>query len=100
MPEPCADIIEGLLYATDDVEHKRRYYESIIAIDSSTVFVVALARLAQCLAIARIHVSGDIYDRGPGAHRILDALIDYQDVDVQWGNHEMLRMGAATGSEA
>jgi fructose-1,6-bisphosphatase-3 len=104
LPEPLSGIIEELLYAQEDVEDKRRYYESIIdtiiATDSGRAFVVALAELIQRLAIARLHVVGDIYDRGPGAHRILDALIDYQEVDVQWGNHDILWMGAAAGSEA
>jgi len=52
------------------------------------------------LAIARLHVVGDVYDRGPGAHRILDALMAYEHVDVQWGNHDILWMGAAAGSAA
>jgi len=104
LPEPFADIIEELLYAHDDVQDKRRYYESIIgtiiAIDSGRALVVALARLIQRVAIARLHVIRDIYDRGPGAHRILDLLMEYQDVDVQWGDHDILWMGAAAGSEA
>jgi fructose-1,6-bisphosphatase-3 len=104
LPHPSADIIEELLYAQEDVEDKRDYYrriiETIIATDSGRAFVVALADLIQRLAIARLHVVGDIYDRGPGAHRIMDLLIDYQDVDVQWGNHDILWMGAAAGSEA
>jgi fructose-1,6-bisphosphatase-3 len=101
---PFADIIEELLYAQEDVEDKRRYYrsiiETIIATDGGAAFVVALTGLIQRLVIAQLHVVGDIYDRGPGAHRILDALIDYQNVDVQWGNHDILWMGAAAGSEA
>lgn len=104
LPHPAADIIEELLYAQEDVEDKRDYYrriiEIIIATDSGGTFIVALADLIQRLAIARLHVVGDIYDRGPGAHRIMDLLIDYQDVDVQWGNHDILWMGAAAGSEA
>jgi fructose-1,6-bisphosphatase-3 len=104
LPEPLADIMEELLYAQEDVVDKQRYYQSIIetiiATDSGRAFVVALAELIQRLAIARLHVVGDVYDRGPGAHRILDALIDYQNVDFQWGNHDILWMGAAAGSEA
>jgi fructose-1,6-bisphosphatase-3 len=104
LPEPLADIIEELIYAQEDVEDKQRYYrsiiETIIATDSGGAFVVALTELIQRLAIAQLHVVGDIYDRGPGAHRILDALIDYGNVDVQWGNHDILWMGAAAGSEA
>jgi fructose-1,6-bisphosphatase-3 len=104
LPDPFAGILEELLYAQEDAEDKRRYYrsiiETIIATDSGRAFVVALAELIQRLAVARLHVVGDIYDRGPGAHRVLDALIDYQNVDVQWGNHDILWMGAAAGSEA
>ncbi len=104
LADPSADIIEELIYAQEDVEDKRRYYESIIetitAVDGGKAFVVALAGLIQRLAVAQLHVVGDIYDRGPGAHRIVDALIEYEDVDVQWGNHDILWMGAAAGSEA
>jgi fructose-1,6-bisphosphatase-3 len=104
LPDPFADIIEELLYAQQDVEDKRCYYESIIetiiATDSGGAFVVALAGLIQRLAIAQLHVVGDVYDRGPGAHHILDALMDYESVDFQWGNHDILWMGAAAGSEA
>ena len=104
LPDPFADIIEELLYAQEDVEDKRRYYQSIIqtiiATDSGGALVVALAELIQRLSVAQLHVVGDIYDRGPGAHRILDALVDYQDVDVQWGNHDILWMGAAAGGDA
>ncbi len=104
LPDPFADIIEELLYAQEGVEDKRRYYQriikTIIATGSGRAFVIALAELIQRLAIARLHVVGDIYDRGPGAHRILDALIDYQNVDIQWGNHDILWMGAASGSDA
>jgi fructose-1,6-bisphosphatase len=63
-------------------------------------FIVAMAELIQRLAIARLHVIGDVYDRGPGAHIIMDKLMDYHAVDVQWGNHDILWMGAAAGSEA
>jgi fructose-1,6-bisphosphatase-3 len=104
LPEPLVDIVEELLYAQEDVEDKRGYYQSIvetiIATGSGRAFVVALAELIQRCAISRLHVVGDIYDRGPGAHHILDTLIAYQNVDIQWGNHDILWMGAAAGSEA
>ena len=102
--DPSADIIEELIYAQEDVEDKRRYYEGIVeaiaAVGSGRAFVVALAGLIQRLAVAQLHVVGDIYDRGPGAHQVLDALIEFENVDVQWGNHDILWMGAAAGSEA
>lgn len=70
--------------------------------DSGTAnsFIVVIAELIQKLAISRLHVIGDIYDRGPGAHQIMDTLMAYHSVDVQWGNHDILWMGAAAGSEA
>jgi fructose-1,6-bisphosphatase-3 len=99
---PLADIIEELLYVEEDDKDKHQYYQSIIetiiSTSSAKTMISALAELIQRLAIARLHVVGDVYDRGPGAHHILDTLIDYHNVDVQWGNHDILWMGAAAGS--
>ncbi len=104
LPKHFAAIIEELLQEQESVTNKREYYhaiiDAIIATDSAKAFIVALAELIQRLAIARLHVIGDIYDRGPGAHLIMDTLINYHKVDVQWGNHDILWMGAAAGSEA
>ena len=104
LPDHLAEIVEDLLYAQEDTADKRDYYrrivETIISTDSGRAFVVALAELIQDLAFARLHVIGDIYDRGPGAHLVMDALMDYHSVDVQWGNHDILWMGAAAGSAA
>jgi fructose-1,6-bisphosphatase-3 len=104
MPAPVADILEELLYEQETLENKAEYYQSlldtIILTGSARTFIVHLAELIQRLAISRLHVIGDIYDRGPGAHLILDALMDYHQVDIQWGNHDILWMGAASGSEA
>ena len=74
--------------------------DSVIASGQTKTFIVALAELIQQLAISKLHVIGDIYDRGPGAHHIMDLLMQYHSVDVQWGNHDILWMGAAAGSEA
>ena len=104
LPDDFAFIIEELLHEQESVENKQEYYQSIIdsiiATDRANAFIVAMARLIQRLAIARLHVIGDVYDRGPGAHLIMDKLVDYHAVDVQWGNHDILWMGAAAGSEA
>ena len=104
LPEHFATIIDELLHEQKDVEDKYDYYqtiiETIITTDSGKAFVIALAELIQRLAIAHLHIIGDIYDRGPGAHLIMDALMDYHTVDIQWGNHDILWMGAAAGSEA
>jgi fructose-1,6-bisphosphatase-3 len=102
LPAPFADLIEELLQG--DVEDKRAYYqnmiETIVSTGSFNAFIIALAELIQRLAITRLHIIGDIYDRGPGAHLIMDTLMEYRDVDIQWGNHDIVWMGAAAGSEA
>jgi fructose-1,6-bisphosphatase III len=104
LPEHLAAIIEELLSEQPDIANHNDYYqtliETIISTGSAGSFIVALAELVQCLAIARLHIVGDIYDRGPGAYRIMDTLMDYHDVDIQWGNHDILWMGAASGSDA
>ena len=85
-------------------ENKHDYYQSIIDTIISTGrardFIVAMAELIQRLAIDHLHIIGDVYDRGPGAHIIMDTLMDYHSVDFQWGNHDIVWMGAAAGSEA
>lgn len=106
LPEHFAAIIEELLQTqvSSDNDNKRDYYQntlaSIIDIGAADTFIIALALLIQRLIIARLHIIGDIYDRGPGAHQIMDALIDYRQVDIQWGNHDIVWMGAAAGSDA
>lgn len=104
LPDDFAFIIEELLHEQEGLENKQEYYQSIIdtiiSTDRANAFIVAMAQLIQRLAIARLHVIGDVYDRGPGAHIIMDKLLDYHAVDVQWGNHDILWMGAAAGSEA
>lgn len=104
LPDDFAFVIEELLHEQEGLENKQEYYQSIIdtiiSTDRAKAFIVAMAKLIQRLAIARLHVIGDVYDRGPGAHIIMDKLLDYHAVDVQWGNHDILWMGAAAGSEA
>lgn len=104
LPSHLATIIEELLQEQETIENRYHYYEgileTIISTGSGKTFIVALAELIQQLAIARLHVIGDVYDRGPGAHLIMDTLMDYHHVDIQWGNHDILWMGAAAGSEA
>jgi fructose-1,6-bisphosphatase III len=104
LSEPFANLLEELLSEHEHIADRAECYhsivESIIATGSAGAFVVALAELIQHLAIARLHVIGDIFDRGPGAHLILDMLMDHHSVDIQWGNHDILWMGAAAGSEA
>jgi len=104
LPEDFAYIIEELLHEQESIANRQEYYNSIIRtiIDTgrAEAFIIALALLIQQFAIARLHVIGDVYDRGPGAHIIMDTLTDYHSVDFQWGNHDIVWMGAAAGSEA
>lgn len=104
LPEDYAYIIEELITEKPEVLAKEAYYESIvdtiIRIGRARNFIVALCRLIQTLVIAHLHVLGDIYDRGAGAVNIMDKLMNYHSVDVQWGNHDVVWMGAAAGQTA
>ena len=104
LPADFATVIEELLHEQEGVLNKEAYYlsiiDTIIQLDQAGIFIEALAELIQRLAIARLHVLGDIYDRGPGAHSIMDMLMNYHNLDIQWGNHDIVWMGAAAGSTA
>jgi len=104
LPDDFAYIIEELLHEQESITNRQEFYSSIIdtiiATNRAEAFIIALANLIQRLSIAHLHVIGDVYDRGPGAHIIMDKLIDYHSVDIQWGNHDIVWMGAAAGSEA
>lgn len=97
-------LVEELLYEQEQLRDKRDYYdaliETIISTGHARALVVVIANAIQGLSIDHLHVVGDIYDRGPGAHLIMDRLMAYHSVDIQWGNHDILWMGAAGGSEA
>ena len=102
LPEEYAYIIEELLHETSDVSNKQAYLnvivQTIISTRRADDFIVALCYLIQTLSIDRLHILGDIFDRGSGAHLILDTLCDYHHFDIQWGNHDVLWMGAAAGN--
>ena len=104
LPPAFAYIIEELLHENEAAENKQEYYQSIIETIISTggapAFIAAMAALIQRMNIDHLHIIGDVYDRGPGAHIIMDALMDYHSVDFQWGNHDILWMGAAAGGDA
>lgn len=104
LPAGFAAIIEELLHIQEDEHNRHAYFQRIIdtvvEIGRSRAFVVCLAELVQRLEIARLHVIGDVFDRGPGAHRIMDRLLAYHAVDMQWGNHDIVWMAAAAGSAA
>ena len=104
LPKEFAYIIEELLHEAPSGENKQPYYnrivETIITTGQADAFIKAICRVIQGLSIDQLHILGDIYDRGPGAHIILDTLANYRDFDIQWGNHDALWMGAAAGNEA
>ena len=102
LPEEFAYIIEELLHESSDDRNKQAYVsviiQTIIGTGRAAGFVEALCLLIQRLAIDRLHILGDIFDRGTGAHLILDTLSGYHHWDLQWGNHDILWMGAAAGN--
>ena len=104
LPKDFEYIIDELLHSSGRDHDKDQYYEqiirTIIETDRADAFIVAIARLIQRLVIDHLHIIGDLFDRGPGADIILDHLCSYHKVDIQWGNHDMLWMGAAAGQEA
>ncbi len=103
LPRDFSYIIQELLHETDD-PNKHAYFNQIISTIISTRraddFIVEMCRLIQRLAIDSLHIVGDIFDRGPGAHIIMDTICDYHDFDIQWGNHDVLWMGAFAGNDA
>lgn len=104
LPKDFAYIIEELITEKAEVEDKEAYYNeiihTIIRIGRAPEFIVALGNLIQRLVIDHLHIVGDIYDRGPGPDVILDTLENYHSVDIQWGNHDVVWMGAASGNLA
>lgn len=104
LPEDFAYVIEELITERPDLPNKEDYYNeiihTIIRIGRAPQFIVELCNLIQRMAIDHLHIVGDIYDRGPGPHIIMDTLSNYHSVDVQWGNHDVVWMGAANGSLA
>lgn len=104
LPSEFAYIIEELLHESPSEENKQPYYnriiESIISTGQAEDFIKAISHVIQHLSIDQLHLLGDIYDRGDGAHIVLDTLLYYRDFDIQWGNHDVLWMGAACGNEA
>lgn len=100
-----AYIIEELLHETKgEFASKHNYntaiYDTIVSTGRAAHFITAIADVTRSLVIDSLHIIGDIYDRGPGAHRIMDLLCGLRDFDIQWGNHDLVWMGAASGSAA
>lgn len=104
LPGDFAYIIEELITEKAEMEDKEDYYNeiihTIIRIGRAPEFIVALSNLIQRLVVDHLHIVGDVYDRGPGPHIIMDTLRRYHSVDVQWGNHDVVWMGAASGQPA
>ena len=104
LPKDFAYIIEELLHETEQKPNKMLYVNGIISsiIDTRRAdkFIGAISQVIQQLTIDSLHIVGDIYDRGPGAHIVMETLEKFHKYDVQWGNHDILWMGAASGSEA
>ena len=103
LPADLGELLEELLLR-EPVHDKQLYYsemiDSITECGQSDAVIIELSRIIQYLAIDRLHIIGDIYDRGPRADLIMDALMAHHSVDVQWGNHDIVWMGAAAGSRA
>lgn len=104
LPNEFGYIIEELLHERSDDQDKAAYVavivDTIISTGRADAFIVAICNVIQRLIIDQLHILGDIFDRGPGAHLILDTLRRYQSWDIQWGNHDILWMGAAAGNDA
>lgn len=104
LPKDFSYIIQELLHESTIDPNKHAYINVIISTIISTKrsddFIIAMCNLIQRLTIDSLHIVGDIYDRGPGAHIIMDTLCDYHNFDIQWGNHDLLWMGAASGNDA
>lgn len=104
LPKEFSYIIEELLSKDDKFLNKDDYYNeiisSIILLDRAQDFIEAISYLIQRLVVDHLHVLGDIYDRGPSADKIVDRLMNHHSLDIQWGNHDILWMGAVSGSKA
>lgn len=103
LPKEFSYIIQELLHESSVEPNKHAYINVIISTIISTKrsddFIIAMCNLIQRLTIDSLHIVGDIYDRGPGAHIIMDTLCNYHNFDIQWGNHDILWMGAAAGND-
>lgn len=103
LPKAFIYIIEELLYKVDLLENKKEYYrkiiQQIISLNQADKLIVGLCYTIQQLVVDHLHVVGDIYDRGPKPDKIMETLIEHHSVDVQWGNHDVLWLGAYSGSK-
>ncbi|MBE6541181.1 MAG: fructose-1,6-bisphosphatase [Ruminococcaceae bacterium] len=103
MPKSFDYILDELLNVTDDINREYYYSEIISSILETGIadeFIIAVCSLIRSLTIDRLHIIGDIFDRGPRADRIIDELMTFDHIDIQWGNHDISWMGAASGNSA
>ncbi len=105
LPKSFSYIIDELLHANNDeninqIVYHRQIINTIINIDNAESFIIAMSELIKRLAVDRLHIVGDIFDRGSGADKVMDMLMNHHSVDIEWGNHDILWMGAAAGSRA
>ena len=104
MPDNFRYVIEELITEKKEVLNKKAYYDeiinTIIEIGCADEFIIEMSNLIQQLVIDHLHIIGDIYDRGYGSHFVMDSLLNYHSLDIQWGNHDVLWMGASAGQTA
>ncbi len=104
LPKDFSYIIQELLHERPEDKNKADYVnvivDTIISTGRADDFIVAISNVIQRLAIDQLHILGDVYDRGPGAHRIMDLLETYHSWDITWGNHDIIWMGATAGNDA
>lgn len=102
LPQNCGYILDELLHAHFEDHDKDQYYgeiiESIIRYDRADAYIIRFCEVIKRLTVDRLHIVGDLFDRGPRPDRILDSLMAHHQVDIQWGNHDVVWMGAAAGS--
>lgn len=105
MPKEYAYILDELIHVQKDeddnqVVYHRNILDTLLELDNADEFIEVLAGLIKRLAVDHLHIVGDIFDRGACADRIMDLLMEYHSLDIEWGNHDILWMGAAAGSQA
>ena len=104
MPDAYSYILEELLYEVEGDDKRKRYHEeiveTIISLGEAESFIIIVVELIRKLAIGTLHIIGDVFDRGPRADYVIDELMKFDDIDFEWGNHDIEWMGAACGNEA
>ena len=99
-----SQIVDELLYTNDSEYNKKAYYdklvENVVKYGAAKDFIILIAKFIQRISVDKLHIVGDIYDRGPSPQIIMDELISFPNIDIQWGNHDIEWMGAVCGSQA